>query len=185
MQLRVVVVYPGCDEVRVVGENAPESITIREARSFDRFAAELAAALGTAVRVDESPYLPVPENGMLFVCSQDVLDRSAIYHADRIHRLHSRTVLAEVLPGREVEACERLGLAAAVGIDRYFQWQHGSKAPSATGIIGLRRVAEIIGAQCSHIAVMSGQNYALMTHPAARVLTDLLARYLSAYATLV
>src|SRR5215471_9783114 len=144
MQLKLVVVYPGCDSVRIVGENAPESITIREVRSFDRFAAELAAALGTDVRVDESPDLPVPEDGVLFVCRQDVLDRSATRHADCIHRLRSRTVLVNVLPGREVGTCERLALAAAVGIDQYFQWQRGTKEPRSTGIVGLRRVAEMI-----------------------------------------
>ena len=184
MQLKFVVVYPGCDSVRVVGENAPENITIREVRSFDRFAAELAAALGAEVRIDGSPDLPVPTEGVLFVCRQDVLDRSVTRHADCIHQLRSRAVLVDVLPGREVGTCERLALAAAVGIDQYDQWQQGTKERRSTGIVGLRRVAEMIGAHCSHIAAMSGENYVLMTHPETPALTPLLALYLSAYATL-
>jgi hypothetical protein len=135
--------------------------------------------------VDESPDLPVPEDGVLFVCRKDVLDRSATRHADCIHRLNSCTVLVNVLPGREVGTCERLALAAAVGTDQYSQWERGTKAPRPTGIFGLRRVAKMIGAECSHIAAMSGENYALMTHPEVRLLTDLLALYFSAYAALL
>jgi hypothetical protein len=179
MRLRGVVLYPGCDPVRVVGENAPETVPIREARAFDRFAAELAAALGTDVRVDDSPQLPVPGDGVLFICRQDVLDRSATYDAD----LRSRIVLVDVPRGREVVICEQLALAAAVGNDHYFTWERGNTARRPGGIVGLRRVADIIGAQCSDVPSMSGEHYALMTHPGARDLIQLLARYLSAYAT--
>jgi hypothetical protein len=186
MRLDAVIIFPGGDAVSVVGGPAgSRAISIREARAIDRFAAELGKNIPADVRVDDALELPEPTQHVLFVCRQAVLDRSSALQENRIHLLASRTVLVDVARGHELQLCEALALASAIGSDQYFHWQSDNNGKRSAEIMGLKSIGRELGATWATASALEGQHYALLRHPELRQLPTFLAAYLEAYVALL
>jgi hypothetical protein len=182
MRLDAILIYPGGDPVSVVGESGNRTISIREAGAFDEFAEALGKKIAAKVLVDDALELPEPPDGTIFICRQDVLDRSVRRQANQIHKLASRSVLMDVVRGYEVDLCERLALAAAIGSDQHFHWQSDNNRRRPAEIVGMKSIGQALG------ATLPGPErpaYALLRHPELRELPAFLAAYLDAYAPLL
>jgi hypothetical protein len=185
MRLDAVMIYPGDDPVSVVSEAGNRRIPIRVAGAFDQFAQALGKHTAAEVQVSDALELPLTTDGVLFVCRQDVLDRSMVRQANRIHRLASRTVVVDVVRGYELELCERLALAAAVGSDQYFHWKSCNNIRRPAELMGLKSVGSALGATWSMVPALDGPSYSLLRHPHLHELPAFLAAYLEAYAPLL
>jgi hypothetical protein len=185
MRLESIVIYPGSDPVTVVNQAGRQTISIRAALAFDQFAEVLSKRTTAEVRVEDTPELPPPADGVIFICRQDVVDRSLARQADRTRELASHTVLVDVVRGYELEMAERLGLAAAIGGDHYSHWQGGHNIRRPAELTGLKSVGRALGATWRTAPAWEGPNYALLRHPQFRELPTFLAAYLDAYVLLL
>lgn len=181
MRLDSIVIFPGGDITNLVTHAGSEQVSIRSARAFDKFATALGSHTSATIQVADELTLPVPADGVIFICRPDVLERSLKQQSDRVHLLSSRTVVVDLVRTYALEWAERLALAAVVPTEQYFHWQDGGTNKGLPAFFGLKSVGETLGATWPDAPQTQGPNYALLRHDQIHDLPAFLAEYLRAY----
>lgn len=184
MLLDLIVIFPGNAETRRVTSVGSESVSIREARCFDRFAEELGRCTSARVEIDDSLRLPPVAEGVFYICRPDVIDRSIAAEPGTSHLLASRTTVVDMVRTYALRQAEELGLAAVIESGEYAAWQE-SKNLRPAAFYGLKTVGKVLGASWQRIPIWEGPNYALLRHSSLQSLPAFLAAYLEAYASLL
>jgi hypothetical protein len=185
MRLDSILILPGNAEATHVTSAGSQSISIRQAGDFDRFAEDLGRCTSARVEIDDALLLPPVSGGVLYICRPDVIDRSIASGTDRPRLLASRTVVADIVRTYAFQQTEELGLAAAIESQEYFFWQGGRKPQRHAALYGLKTAGRIMGATLPEIPAWEGSNYARLRDSSPRGLPAFLAAYLEAYANLL
>jgi hypothetical protein len=165
----------------VTGLGQRRTISIRESRHLDEFAAELRRRLQAPVVLFDGYPRREPSGGQLLMCRPEVFDHlPSAWQADP--RVRARMVLFDVERSRGLEWAERFGLAAVIDTARYLRWQNRRDSETAEGLYGRKDVARAMGAQWEEPSVFTGERYALLSQPGLRDLPGLLGAYLRQYA---
>lgn len=152
-----------------------ESATVTTPRSFDavdEFAAALGKALGENVSIIEGSLADAPKDGYVLVFSESGL----LAHPS----LWPRVILVNADRATVRTNVERFDLVSAIEKHRYFCWRTQREDEEGSGVIGLKTVAERIGATVMNGPYTSAR-YGWLSSAAADDLPSLLAAYLKGH----
>lgn len=187
MQLTEIAFVLGEDWAEIVDEEGGHPVTRREFDQWDEFAAGVRRGLteDIPVTVRESP--PESFEGVLVVCEEPTIGEIAHRLGMDPARVYPYAFLLNTKRGvSAAERIDRLGVAGAILTMRYFTWRTERDDDFGSGVFGLRRVAETIGARCAESAYLVTERYCMIgAEERFGSLPELLAAYLIGYAQLL
>src|SRR5207244_1940734 len=119
----------------IVSADGNTTVSIRESRQLDEFAAELRRRVDVPVTLYGGMPPGPPTDGTILVCRPDVLEALLATHG-RDPAVCARVLVIDVVRTRALEWAEQLGLAGVVDNSRYSRWQHRRDSDAGEGLYG-------------------------------------------------